>query len=330
MPDMRAVVITAPGGPEVLEIQNRPIPEPGQSQMRVRVAASALNRADISQRLGRYPAPKGYPQDIPGLEYAGTVHAVHDSVSLFQVGERVMGITGGGAHAEFLLVHERETMPIPEVLTFEEAAAVPEVFLTAFDAVFDQMQVAPGETLLIHAVGSGVGTAATQMAAVGGIRTIGTSRSQDKLERAKELGMTVGVLARHDDWVDRVHDLTEGRGVEAILDLVGGSYLAGNLASLAVKGRMISVGLTAGSRAELDMSMLMRKRARIIGTVLRARPVEEKIDVTQRFIRTMLPLFQTGRLKPVLDSVNDFGAVQQAHALMESNQSFGKIVLRWG
>lgn len=326
---MRAVVITAPGGPEVLEIQNRPIPEPGHSQMRVRVAASALNRADISQRLGRYPAPAGYPQDIPGLEYAGTVDATDESVSLFKVGDRVMGITGGGAHAEFLLVHERETMAIPEVLTFEEAAAVPEVYLTAFDAVFEQMEVTAGETLLIHAVGSGVGTAAVQMAALAGIRTIGTSRSAKKLERARELGMTIGVLARHDDWIDQVHELTDGAGVSAILDLVGGAYLAGNLASLAVKGRMISVGLTAGTRAELDMSMLMRKRVRIIGTVLRSRPIEEKIAVTQRFARTMLPLFQTGRLKPVLDSVSDFKAVGEAHALMESNQSFGKIVLRW-
>jgi putative PIG3 family NAD(P)H quinone oxidoreductase len=317
------------GGPEILEIGETTRPEPSRNEIRVRVAASALNRADVSQRLGRYPAPQGFPQHIPGLEFAGSVDSVDPAVTIFKPGDRVMGITGGGAHAEYLVVHEREAMPIPEVLTFEEAAAVPEVFLTAYDAVIEQMRAAAGESLLIHAAGSGVGTAAIQVAAVSGIRTIGTSRSPEKLEKARSLGLSDSVVAKGDDWPSRIRELTLAHGVDAILDLVGGAYLAGNLESLAVKGRMISVGLTAGARAELDMSVVMRKRLTIIGTVLRSRPIEEKIALNQRFISRMLPLFQRGRLKPVVDSVHDFAGIRAAHTLMESNRTFGKIVLRW-
>jgi putative PIG3 family NAD(P)H quinone oxidoreductase len=326
---MRAVTLNGAGGPEVLDIAEVADVRPSRNEIRVRVVASALNRADVSQRLGRYPAPPGYPQDIPGLEYAGVVDSLGEGASLFNADDRVMGITGGGAHAEFVVVHEREAMPVPEVLTFEEAAAVPEVFLTAYDAVFDQMKVSAGETLLIHAAGSGVGTAAVQLSAVAGVRTIGTSRSQAKLERSRSLGMNEGVHATDSGWAARVREMTEGQGVNAILDLVGASYLAGNLEALAFRGRMISVGLTAGSRAELDMSVVMRKRLTIIGTVLRARPIEEKIATAQRFSRLMLPLFQDGRLKAIVDSVHDFSEIRAAHALMESNQTFGKIVLRW-
>jgi putative PIG3 family NAD(P)H quinone oxidoreductase len=325
---MRAVLIRGAGGVEVLELGEVPTPEPSKNEIRVKVVASALNRADISQRLGRYPAPPGYPQNIPGLEYAGIVDAIDPDVRSFAVGDRVMGITGGGAHAECLIVHEREAMRVPDVLTFEEAAALPEVFLTAYDAVFEQMKVTAGETLLIHAAGSGVGTAAIQLARAAGIRTIGTSRSPEKLDRARELGLSEGVLARG-EWTEKVKQLTSGQGVDAILDLVGGSYLAGNLDALALRGRLISVGLTAGTRAELDMSLLMRKRITVIGTVLRARQLEEKIALTQRFARTMLPLFELGRLKPVVDSVHDFARIRDAHLLMESNETFGKVVLRW-
>jgi len=325
---MRAVLMNGSGGVEVLEIGEAAKPSPSRNEILVKVCASALNRADISQRLGRYPAPPGYPQNIPGLEYAGIVEAVDPAVTLFKIGDRVMGIAGGGAHAEYIAVHEREAMGVPEVLTFEEAAAVPEVFLTAYDALFERMQMIAGETLLIHAVGSGVGTAAVQLAVLAGIRTIGTSRSSEKLERAEALGLTDGVIARG-EWSENVRALTGGKGVEAILDLVGASYLAGNLDVLAPKGRMISVGLTAGSRAELDMSVLMRKRLTIYGTVLRARPLEEKAVLARKFSTLMVPLFQTERLKPVIDCVYDFTDIREAHLLMESNRSFGKIVLRW-
>ena len=328
MPDMRSVVITAAGGPEVLEIQSRPIPEPGLHEVRVRVHASALNRADISQRLGRYPAPPGVPADISGLEYAGEVDALGPEATMWAAGTRVMGIVGGGAHAEYVCVHEREVMPVPIELTVEEASAIPEVFLTAYDAVFLQLQARAGERLLIHAVGSGVGTAAVQLARVAGVRSFGTSRTPDKLRRASELGLEAGILAST-DWPEKVLANTQGAGVHAILDLVGGGYLAGNLSVLSQQGRLISVGLTAGRSAELDMTMLMRKRLHIIGTVLRARPIEEKIALVRDFSDRVLPFFSSRRLRPVLDSVHSFNDVREAHALMESDSTFGKIILRW-
>ena len=326
---MKAVVNTRAGGREVLEIQQRPDPVPAPSQVRIRVHASALNRADISQRLGRYPAPAGSPQDIPGLEYSGEIDALGSGVSTWEVGDRVMGIVGGGAHAEMLLAHEAELMAIPSGLSYENAAAIPEVFLTAYDAVFEQLEMSAGQTLLVHAVGSGVGTAAVQMTRVAGIKTIGTSRSQGKLERARDLGLDHGVAATDDDWPRKVLALTDGKGVDGVLDLVGASYLAGNLECLALRGRLISVGLTAGSSATLDMRLLMRKRLTIIGTVLRSRGPEEKIPLIQNFSAGMLPLFDDGQLRPIVDSVCSFDDIRAAHERMESNDTFGKVVLVW-
>ena len=326
---MKAVVNTGAGGPEVLDIVERPDPEAGLSHVRVRVKASALNRADISQRLGRYPAPPGAPADIPGLEYAGEVDSVGPATSMWKVGDRVMGIVGGGAHAEMLCAHEREVMRIPDHLSFEEAAGIPEVFLTAYDAIFTQLEMVSGETLLIHAVGSGVGTAAVQLAKVSGIRTIGTSRSSNKLDRAKTLGLDQGIVSSEIDWPAKVTALTAGRGAECVLDLVGASYLQGNLECLAPQGRLVSVGLTAGSSATLDMRMLMRKRLKLVGTVLRARPIEEKIPLVRAFSARMLPLFDSRRLKPIIDAVVPFEDVRSAHERMESNETFGKLVLVW-
>lgn len=325
---MRAVVITAPGGPEVLEIQSRPIPEPGLHEIRIRVHSSALNRADVSQRLGKYPAPPGVAPDISGLEFAGEVDALGPHATMWAVGTRVMGIVGGGGHAEYVCVHEREAMAIPVEITWEEAAGIPEVFLTAYDAMFRQLQLRMGERFLIHAVGSGVGTAAVQLGRVAGLHSLGTSRTLDKLRRAGELGLTAGIHAAP-DWPEKVLANTQGEGVHAILDLVGGGYLAGNLSVLTQRGRMISVGLTAGRNADLDMSALMRKRIHIMGTVLRARPIEEKITLVRDFADRVLPFFSSRKLKPVLDSVHSFNDIRAAHVLMESDSSFGKIILRW-
>jgi NADPH:quinone reductase-like Zn-dependent oxidoreductase len=241
-----------------------------------------------------------------------------------------MGIVGGGAHAEMLCTHEREVMRIPGHLSFEEAAGIPEVFLTAYDAMFTQLFMVSGETLLIHAVGSGVGTAAVQLGKVSGVRTIGTSRSAEKLDRAKMLGLDEGVVTTETDWPAKVTSLTGGRGVECVLDLVGASYLQGNLECLAPQGRLVSVGLTAGSSATLDMRMLMRKRLTLVGTVLRARPIEEKIPLVRAFSARMLPLFDSRRLKPIIDAVVPFDDVRSAHERMESNETFGKLVLVWG
>lgn len=326
---MRAIIVTKPGGPEILEEQSRPLPEPGLGQIRVRIHASALNRADLLQRRGAYAPPPGASPDIPGLEYAGEVDAVGPETSLWAAGSRVMGITGGGGHAEYLCVHEREAIPVPSALSWEDAAAIPEVFLTAYDALVHRLALRPGERLLIHAIGSGVGTAALQLGLLAGAVVIGTSRSADKLTRARELGLAVGVDTSRDDWLSRIAGVTDDQGVDAVLDLVGGNFLAGNITVLAPHGRLVLVGLTAGARAELNLAAVLGKRLHIIGTVLRTRSLEEKIALAREFSDRIVPLFDSGRLRPIVDRVFPFSEIRAAHELMESNANFGKIVLRW-
>jgi putative PIG3 family NAD(P)H quinone oxidoreductase len=323
---MRAIVIT---GPDQLEEQERPTPEPGPNQIRVRVRASGLNRADILQRRGNYPAPPGWPADIPGLEYAGEVDELGPGAGLWDVGSRVMGIVGGGGHAEYVCVHEREAMRVPHALSWEEAAAIPEVFMTAYDALFRQLDVQMGERLLIHAVGSGVGTAAVQLARAAAVTTLGTSRTAEKLQKARELGLDVGIGASEGGWVTRVEQETDGEGVNAVLDLVGGSYLPDSLRVLASRGRLIVVGTIGGSNVDLDLGLVLRKRLHLMGTVLRSRPPEEKIALAREFSDHVLPLFSAGRVQPVVDRVFPFGEIEAAHAYMEENQTFGKIVLNW-
>lgn len=326
---MRAVIITRPGGPEVLEIQKRPDPVPGVGQIRVRVRASALNRADLLQRGGNYPVPAGYAADIAGMEYAGEVDDLGPGASLWKTGDRVMGIVGGAGHAELLCVHEREAMAVPRDMSWEDAAAIPEAFLTAFDALFNRLDLRIGETLLIHAVGSGVGTAALQLARANGATVVGTARTAEKLERAKVLGLDIAIDASRGDWAGQVETAVGGQSVNAVMDLVGGSYLEGNLRVIALLGRIVVVGLTAGATAQFNMGVLLRKRITIVGTVLRARPIEEKIALARAFADRGLPLFDSGRLKPVVDRVFGFDQIREAHETMESNRTFGKIVLSW-
>jgi NADPH:quinone reductase-like Zn-dependent oxidoreductase len=241
-----------------------------------------------------------------------------------------MGIVGGGGHAEYVCVHEREAMRVPHSLSWEEAAAVPEVFLTAYDALFRQLDVQMGERLLIHAVGSGVGTAAVQLARAAAVTTLGTSRTAEKLQKARELGLDVGIgAAEEGGWAARVEQETEGEGVNAILDLVGGGYLPDNLRVLATRGRLVVVGTVAGGSAELDMGLLLRRRLHLLGTALRTRPLEEKIALAREFSDHVLPLFSAGRIRPVVDRVHSFTEIRDAHREMEENQTFGKIVLRW-
>lgn len=326
---MRAVIITKPGGPGVLEVQERPAPEPGLGQIRIRVEASALNRADILQRMGNYPVPAGVAADISGMEYAGVVDALGPGASMWKPGDRVMGIIGGAGHAEFACVHEREAISAPAKLSWEEIAAIPEVFLTAYDALFNRLKIGLGENVLIHAVGSGVGTAALQIARISGATVIGTARSADKLERARLLGLNVPIDSTAGDWAESIESQVGKNRVNAIVDLVGGNYLDGNLRVLAPLGRIVVVGLTAGGSAPFSMGVLLRKRLTIVGTVLRARPLEEKIALAREFSERMVPLFESGRLRPVVDRVFPFDEIRAAHELMESNQTFGKIVLRW-
>lgn len=325
---MRAVVIAEPGGPEVLEIREVPRPEPGPEDILVRVSTSGVNRADLLQRRGSYPAPEGFPQDIPGLEYAGTVEAAGDQVRAWKPGDRVMGITGGGGYAEYVRVAANSAVPAPEGTGLDAAGAIPEVFFTAWDAVILQSALASGETLLVHAVGSGVGTAAVQLARDLGAQVVGTSRTPEKLERAVELGLDHPVFG-DESWPERVMQVTGGRGADVILDLVGGPYLAGNQRVLARLGRQIVVGVAGGARAEIDLRVLMGRRGAIRGTVLRARAPEEKAGLAARFAGDVVPRFEAGALMPVVDQVMPAAEAPEAHRLVESNQTFGKVLLSW-
>ncbi|HEX3534156.1 MAG TPA: NAD(P)H-quinone oxidoreductase, partial [Gemmatimonadaceae bacterium] len=309
--------------------QERPKPEPGVGQIRVRVRASALNRADLMQREGNYPVPPGVSAEISGMEYAGEVDALGPAATLWKTGDKVMGIIGGAGHAEYLCVHEREGIPVPKALSWEEAAAIPEVFLTAYDALFNRLELRAGETLLIHAVGSGVGTAALQIARVAGASVVGTARAAGKIERAKQLGLDFGIDASRGDWVSNVEAAVGSGRVNAVLDLVGGNYLEGNLRVLGSRGRIVVVGLPGGAVTPVNMGVLLMKRITIVGTTLRGRPLEEKIALAREFSLRMIPLFESSRLNPVVDRVFPFTEIRAAHELMASNETFGKIVLRW-
>lgn len=324
---MRAITIPGFGGPEVLRLGTVPRPRTGPRDLLVRVHASGVNRADLLQRRGLYPPPPG-ESEVPGLEFAGVVEAIGSAVTRWRAGDRVMGIVGGGGYAERVVVDERVAVAVPEGMEMVVAGAIPEVYMTAWDAVFRQAGLKRGETLLIHAVGSGVGTAALQLARRAGARTIGTSRTDAKLERAAGEGLGVG-LAGGEGWEEGVMDATGGRGADVILDLVGAPYLAGNQAAIAVGGRHVVVGVPGGSRAEVDLRRLMVRRARLFGTVLRARSVEEKAALAVEFAGAALPGFADGALRPVIDSVFPVEKAAEAHRRMELNENFGKIVLVW-
>lgn len=331
--DMKAVVITSFGGVEGLEIRDvADPPRPTADRVRVRVRAAGLNRADILQRLGRYPAPPGYPQEIPGLEFAGEVESVGPEVRTWTAGARVFGITGGGGQAEFVTVAENHLARVPDNLDWAEAAAIPEVFMTAHDALFTQCGLTTGEHVLIHAAGSGVGTAAIQLVKAAGAFAYGTSRTADKLERAKEFGLSDSVVIDDDpmNCVAAIKEWTDGAGVNVILDLVGAAYLKANLQSLSTRGRLIFVGTTSGSKSEIDYSIVMGKRLKILGTSLRTRSAEEKASATRLFAQQVVPLLARGAVRPVIDRVFRIEEVRAAHERIESNESFGKVVLTIG
>jgi putative PIG3 family NAD(P)H quinone oxidoreductase len=327
---MKAIVITSFGGVEGLEIRDAPdAPAATLDRVRVRVRAAGLNRADILQRLGRYPAPPGYNQEIPGIEFAGEVESVGGEVRSCRIGDRVFGIIGGGGQAEYVTVPENHLAPVPGNLDWAEAAAVPEVFMTAHDALFTQCSVTIGEHVLIHAAGSGVGTAAIQLVRAAGAFAYGTSRTADKLERAKEFGLTASLAidSNRNTFADAVKQWTGGAGVNVVLDLVGAAYLTANLQSLATKGRLIFVGTTSGSKAEIEYGIAMSKRLQIMGTSLRTRSLEEKATATRLFAQQVLPLLASGAVRPVIDKVFGWKDVRAAHERIESNETFGKVVL---
>ena len=327
---MKAVVITRFGGPEVLEIQDVPAPQPGPGEVLVRVRGTALNRADLLQRLGGYAAPPGVPQNISGLEFAGEVAELGTNAERWQKGDRVMGIIGGGAHAEFVTAHQDALAAVPPNLEWSAAGGVPEVFITAFDAL-QQAAFKAGDNVLVHAVGSGVGLAATQIVKALGGRAFGTSRTPDKIERAKAFGLESGYIVPEPSSLARLSDFAEsatgGRGFNVVLDLNGGPYFAASLEAMAMKGRIILIGGVAGGKTDVDLYQILRKRLHIIGTVLRARSLEEKITITAAFAREVVPLLAAGSIQPVIDSVDPIEQIQNAHRRLESNETFGKVVL---
>jgi NADPH:quinone reductase len=316
---MRAVIYEGAGGPEVITIGEVPKPEVRPDHIRVRVHAAGLNRADLIQRRGQYPAPHGWPANIPGLEYAGEVEAVRQGVTRWKVGDRVM----------FVVVHQDEVLPIPAGLSYAEAAAIPEAFLTAYDALVTRGRLQANERVLIHAVGSGVGTAAAQLAKHLGATVLGTSRSGDKLARALVYGLDIGIDTGRTPFRDAIVE-----PVNVVLDVLGGPSFADNLAVLAPRGRLIMLGFLAGSNTEADLGPILRKRLEVIGTVMRTRGLDERIPLVREFAATMLPLFDPkidrgAPLRPVLERTYPMAQLADAHRVMEGNATFGKIVVEW-
>jgi NADPH2:quinone reductase len=329
---MRTIHHTSAGGPEVLEIREAETPEPGPSQIRVRVHTAGLNRADILQRRGRYPAPQGWPADIPGLEYAGVVDQSGADVSRWKAGDRVMGLVGGGAHAEYVVVHEDEALPVPEGIGMIEAGAIPEAFLTGWDALVTRGRLVAGERVLLHAVGSGLGTAMLQLARRLGATVLGTSRTPAKLVHARLHGLDIGIDASGGGFRDAVLE-----PVNLVIDVLGGPAFADNLAILAHRGRLVMLGFLQGPQVDTSLDPILRKRITIIGSVMRTRLLPERIALVREFEAEVLPMLTEGRkdgptdgaLRPIIGATYPFTEIADAHRAMESNEPFGKIVLTW-
>lgn len=325
---MKASVFSEPGGPEVLKLREVPDPVTGEREVVIDVRATALNRADLLQRRGRYSAPPG-ASGVLGLECAGVVSAVGAGVSSVRVGDRVMALLGGGGYAEQVAVHEQLTLPIPESLDFVQAAAVPEAFLTASEALLALGKGAPGEWALVHAAGSGIGSAAVQLARAAGLHVLATTSTR-KRDRVAALGAARVVARESEDFAAVALELTGGRGVDVILDLVGASYLAKNQECLAVLGRHVVLGLLGGAKAELDLSRVLARRQSLLGLIMRTRPLADRIPVVERFRREWLHRVASGELRPIVDRTFSLADASSAHAYMEANQNFGKIVLTVG
>ena len=326
---MHAVVLSGHGGPEVLTLADVSAPQAGAEEVLVQVRATSLNRADLLQRMGFYPDPFPGEHEIPGMEFSGRVTAVGSRVRLWKTGDEVMGIVSGGAYAEQLVVHERQAMRIPKGVSLADAAAIPEVFITAWDALVVQGGLTSGRWALVHAGASGVGTAAVQICKSLGAHVVATC-SAGKVAAVKALGADVVVDYTSQDFVEAVKQATNSRGVDVVLCVIGGDYLDRNVSCLAQKGHIVQVGVMGGGTTPFNLGALMPKRAKLSGTVLRARPLEEKIAISQRFATEVVPLFESDKLRPVIDCRFALSDIAKAHAHMGANANTGKIVIDIG
>jgi len=323
---MRAVVITSPGDPDVLKLTEVPDPVPGPGEVLVEVAAAGVNRADVLQRMGFYPPPPGAPP-YPGLECSGRISALGPGVTVWQPGDEVCALLGGGGYAEQVAVPQGQLLPVPDGVSLVDAAGLPETACTVYATVFQQARLTPGETILVHGGAGGIGTMAIQLAKSFGARVICTAGTPAKLERCTELGADLAVSYVRDDFVSAVDVFTGGRGADVILDIVGGPYLARNVAALATGGRLLVVSTQGGSSAELDLQMLMHKRAGILASTLRARPPADKAVIVAGVREQVWPLISAGRVRPVTDRVLPMADAADAHRVLEQGTHVGKILL---
>ncbi|MBX3506603.1 MAG: NAD(P)H-quinone oxidoreductase [Parvibaculum sp.] len=322
---MKAVTIREPGGPEVLEIGEIAVPVPGQGEILIRVEAAGVNRPDTFQRMGLYPPPPGAP-DTPGLEVAGEVAATGPGVTRWKAGDRVCALVSGGGYAEYCLSHEAHALPAPKSLSMAEAAALPETVFTVWTNVFGRGALKPGETFLVHGGTSGIGTTAIQLASSFGARVIATAGSADKCAACERLGAEA-INYREKDFVAEVKNLTGGRGVDVILDMVGGDYIPRNLQAAAPDARIVSIAFLNGSTAEVNFMPVMLKRLTLTGSTLRPRSIEEKAALAKAIEEKVWPLIEAGRVKPLVDATFPLAEAAKAHALMERSSHIGKIVL---
>jgi len=325
-PDMTAIEIAKPGGPEALQPARRPVPAPGAGEVLIRVVAAGINRPDILQRQGGYPPPPG-ASDIPGLEVAGRIVAVGDGTEPWQVGDPVCALVAGGGYAEYCIAPAAQCLPLPGKLDMTQAAALPETFFTVWTNVFDRGRLKSGETFLVHGGSSGIGTTAIQLAHAFGARVIATAGSAEKCAACRKLGADIAINYRDEDFVAKSMEATGGRGADVILDMVGGDYILRNLKCLAVEGRLVQIAFLKGSTAEINLLPLMLKRQTVTGSTLRPRSVAEKGVIAESLREKVWPLLEAGRIAPVIHATFPLAQAAEAHRLMESSAHVGKIVL---
>ena len=324
--EMTVIEIAAPGGPEQLKPSKRPVPQPGDQEVLVRVAAAGVNRPDVMQRQGRYPPPPG-ASDLPGLEVAGEIAALGSNVSGLSVGDKVTALLAGGGYAEYAIAAAPLCLPVPGGISMVEAAAIPETFFTVWTNLFDRGRCKAGDTVLIHGGTSGIGTTAIQLAAAWGARVFATAGSDDKARACERLGAARGINYRTEDFVEVIRAATGGAGVDVTLDMVAGSYVARNLEIAALEGRVVMISLLGGSRAEVNLGLILTKRLTLTGSTLRSRTVAQKAEVAAAVRKNIWPLLAAGRVRPVIHATFPLAEAAAAHRLMETSNHIGKIVL---